>query len=219
MGIPNFTGGMWIGRRRGVNPGGEFRFDGVHYYLKRTNWMHMKSELLALDLYRECGLSVVPHFIVTIAGKPWLASKWVDGLRHVKESPTAAFPFFGASCWLANGDVVNRTANLSVDASGNGVLVDAGASLWFGACGGLKGRRGWDDRVPELQSFRGDEKRPDRREIWEGMTPGDFRDSLRRVANVDMNAVHRRVVRWDFPDDLFHGLAARRETIRRRIQP
>lgn len=148
-----------VGEQRGSVPGGLYEdgATGERWYVKfYADPQQGRSESAALALYRRLGIATPDTAMVTIGGRPALASRWIDGLRAASADQLAAHPdlprLWQGAILAKDWDVVGLSLdNVFIDAGGRLVKLDAGGAFRFRAQGADKV---YDGAIDEVRTLR-----------------------------------------------------------------
>lgn len=200
-GAPNPTRLIKIGEQRGSNPGGLYQDQdtGVKWYIKQPASVEQaRNELLAGKLYELAGVEVPEMHLITMGGKPSLASKIIDGLESVTGAQLAkaagATEAFAVDAWLANWDVVGQGFDNMLLKAGRAIRVDTGGALRFRAQGTPKGSA-FGPTVPEITSLRDGTNRQTAA-VFEKITNGQLATSVERVLRLSEADIRDLVARY-----------------------
>lgn len=196
-GAPSMDNWVQTGGQGGSNPGGKFKDPtGQEWYCKwPSDPEAIKSEVLAAKLYALAGLSAQDCMVVTKAGKPAIATKWVD----IKKAGTAAalakvpgaLEGFAVDAWLGNWDVVGLSLdNLQIGPDGKAHRVDAGGSLEYRAQGEKKP---FGTKVDEIDTLRDAAKNSKAAAVFGGIKESDLIASVAKVAAISDVAIRAMV--------------------------
>ncbi|ECN9265182.1 hypothetical protein ZL58_14195 [Salmonella enterica subsp. enterica serovar Typhimurium] len=176
--LPDVSGWKVVGGQLGSNQGEQLEDEaGQKWYVKYPkDEQHAQSEVLAASLYAAMGMKAQDAQLVFKNGKMGIASRWENGLTQASPSELANAPGtldgFLVDVWLGNRDVIGMGYdNLKLDADGNAVRVDAGASLFYRAQGQKKEFTG--DPV-ELTSMLDSSINPQTASVFSKMTDADY---------------------------------------------
>lgn len=192
--IPDISGWKQVGGQKGSNAGGTFEDEsGQKWYCKfPDDGNHAKSEVLAGELYKACGIKTAETKIISKDGKIGIASKFIDGLKSDKDKVgalTGAKAGFAVDAWLGNWDAVGLGYdNLLSDGKGNAVRIDVGGSLEYRAQGQKKGKD-FGDTIPEVKSMMDPSKNPQTAHVFSGMTESELGDSVRNVLKLSDESI------------------------------
>ena len=219
--VPEISGWKQVGGQKGSNPGGMFEDEsGQKWYCKfPDDEGHAKSEVLAGELYKACGIPVAETKIVSKDGKIGIASKYIDGLKSDKDnvgSLKGARDGFAVDAWLGNWDAVGAGFdNLLSDGKGGAVRIDVGGSLEYRAQGAKKGKD-FGKTVPEIKSMLDASKNAQTAHVFAGMSEKETGDSVRNVLKLTDNSIRNLVHAYgpgdsDAKDALAGKLIARKK--------
>lgn len=180
-----------IGEQKGSNPGGTYQDTetGVKWYIKQPASADIaRNEVLAGKLYELAGLDVPEMHVITLDGKPSIASRIVDGLSKGDSAALAAAPGtaegFAVDAWLANWDVVGMGLDNLLLRGSKAFRVDTGGALRYRAQGTLKGSA-FGDTVTEIDSLRDPSVNRQTQSVFGRMTAQQIEDSVVRVLKID----------------------------------
>ena len=180
--------------------------EGEKFYLKcPPTPKHVQNELLARDLYKLAGLTVLDGEATELDGETCLASRWNDELKGSGTNPKdlkGTREGFAADAWLANWDSVgvgsSKYDNI-LDLDGEAVRVDTGGALLYRGTGSEKGAA-FGLEVTELDGLRDPKLNPVAATVYGDMTLDEIKASAEKVLEIDaddiVKAVHHR-----FPGD------------------
>lgn len=217
-----------IGEQKGSNPGGTYQDTdtGIKWYVKQPASEDIaRNEVLAAKLYELAGIDVPELHLITLNGKPSIASRIVDGLtkgdaRTLAGAPGAA-DGFAVDAWLANWDVVGLSFDNLLMRGGRAFRVDTGGALRYRAQGGLKGSA-FGDSVAELESLRDASLNRQSADVFGRLTAQQIEDSAVAVLRVKDRDIEFLVEEFG-PRDvreraaLAERLIARRDDLARRF--
>lgn len=215
---------MKIGSRKGSNPGGLYQdtTTGTRWYVKRpSNPEQARNEVLSAKLYELAGIEVPDLRLITMDGRPAVASRIIDGLAVGSLAQLAkAADGFAVDAWLANWDVVGLDFDNLLVRDGVPVRVDTGGALRFRARGGLKGSA-FGDEVLEIESLRNAGTNAQAAAVFGRLTPAQLGASVARVLAIEPEDIRRLVDEFGPLDctereQLLATLMARREDLARR---
>lgn len=197
-GAPNPAKLVKIGEQRGSNPGGTYQDTetGQKWYIKQPASAEVaRNEALGAALYRLGGVEVPEIHLITLDGKPSIASKIVDGLEKSTGAKLAktqgARDHFAFDAWLANWDVVGMGYDNMLVLNGRAFRVDTGGALRFRAQGGLKGDA-FGTSVDEIESLR----QPSNKQaasVFAGIPPLQLEASVVRVLEIPEREIRKAV--------------------------
>lgn len=157
---------------------------------------HLRSEMLADDLYRLLGYDVPKGGIVESAGGPMKVTEFLDGgqtLAAWRSGKTAAEIAdmnkqiqrgFVVDALFANHDVAGLSADNIFVVAGKAYRIDNGGALTYRAQGAAK--RTWGPKVTELESMRDPGINGVTAEIYRGITDAEIHRQIRHIqANRD----------------------------------
>ncbi len=184
----NFT---QIGPQKGSNPGGLFQdtTTGKQYYVKWIADDAARNEVLASKLYQAAGVDVPDLYLIDKAGKPGVASTWVEGLTQNKAALTGGKVSAGVNdafvvdAWLGNWDVAGASFDNLLVKAGKATRIDVGGALRYRAQGGIKGEA-WGAKVEELESLRNPNTNPNTAALFKHVTEADLEAGVARVLAV-----------------------------------
>lgn len=192
--LPDVGGWKKVGGQLGSNDGEQLEDEaGQKWYVKYPkDEAHAQSEVLAAALYGALGMKAQDAQLIVKNGKLGIASRWENGLKQVSASELASAPGaldgFLVDAWLGNRDVVGMGYdNLKLDAEGNAVRVDAGASLFYRAQGQKKE---FTENPVEVESMLDKAINPQTASVFGGMTQADF-----MAAAAKLNAISDAKIR------------------------
>lgn len=182
------------------------------------------NEVLAGRLYSLAGIEAPELHLVTIEGKPALASRMVDGIREVGAKELAASQAvregFAVDAWLANWDVAGLNYDNLVLLGNRAMRIDVGGALRYRAVGGLKGSA-FGREVGEIESLR-DGTNAQARAVFGKITKEELEASVEKVLAIP-DADIRALVDRHGPRDaaertlLADTLIARKRDLERRF--
>lgn len=186
--LPQVSGWTKVGGKKGSNEGESLKDEnGQTWYVKYPkDEQHAQCEVLAASLYNVLGLKAQDAQLVMNNGKLGIASRWIDGLKQGSPEQLAAangaLDGFLADVWMGNRDVVGMTYdNLQIDAEGDAVRVDAGASFFYRAQGGKKE---FNADPVELESMLDPAKNSQTHSVFKNMTKADYYAAAARLADL-----------------------------------
>lgn len=186
--LPQVSGWKKVGGQKGSNEGESLQDEnGQKWYVKYPkDQQHAQCEVLAASLYNALGLKSQDAQLVMNNGKLGIASRWIDGLKQGSPDQLAAangaLDGFLADVWMGNRDVVGMSYdNLQIDADGDAVRVDAGASFFYRAQGGKK--EFTSDPV-ELESMLDPAKNSQTHSVFKNMTKADYYAAAARLSEL-----------------------------------
>jgi SPP1 gp7 family putative phage head morphogenesis protein len=213
QGAPNPDKLIKIGEQRGSNPGGTYQDTetGAKWYIKQpASAEAARNEVLGGKLYELAGVEVPEMHIITLDGKPSIASKIVDGLTKGEGGKLSVAPgareAFAVDAWLANWDVVGMGYDNLLLKSGRAFRVDTGGSLRFRAQGGLKGEA-FGTSVDEIDSLRGSAN-PQAKSVFGPMSQAQLEDSVERVLRLSEADIRSTVAKYGPTDAAERALMA-----------
>lgn len=205
-----------IGPQRGSNPGGLYHDTdtGVQWYVKQPASADIAAnEVLAGKLYELAGVEVPELHLITLNGKPSIASRIVDGLKKADASTLAAAPGtaegFAVDAWLANWDVVGLGLDNLLVRGARAVRVDTGGALRYRAQGSLKGSA-FGDVVTELDSLRDASLNRQSAQVFGRLTAKQVEDSVVTVLRIRDGDIERLVEEFGPRDAIERGKLAER---------
>jgi hypothetical protein len=222
----DFAGLMKVGEQKGSNPGALYEAgDGSRWYIKTArDSAQLRSEALALDLYRAAGLDV-PDVVVGRGvdglGSTQIASRFLGDATSDLRERLADEAYrrqlqegFAADAWLGNWDVLGLGLdNVLTTAAGTPIRIEAGGALRFRAQGAAKA---FGDEVGEFDTMREAGRGAGR--AFAGMTPEQLIASAERIRKVTPTKIKALVKRNDLDPALADTLIARRVDILRRVE-
>ncbi|EAB4417320.1 hypothetical protein D7B12_17980 [Salmonella enterica] len=186
--LPSVESWKKVGGQKGSNEGESLEDEnGQKWYVKYPkDEEHAQCEVLAASLYGALGLKAQDAQLVKKNGKLGIASRWIDGLKQGSPDQLAqangALDGFLADVWMANRDVVGMSYdNLQIDADGDAVRVDAGASFFYRAQGEKK-LFGADP--VELTSMLDPSKNHQTHSVFKNMTKADYYAAAAKLADL-----------------------------------
>ena len=186
--LPSVSTWEKVGGKKGSNEGESLKDEnGQVWYVKYPkDEEHAQCEVLAASLYGALGLKSQDAQLVMNNGKLGIASRWIDGLKQGSPeqlaSANGALDGFLADVWMANRDVVGMSYdNLQIDADGDAVRVDAGASFFYRAQGEKK-LFGADP--VELTSMLDPSKNHQTHSVFKNMTKADYFAAAAKLADL-----------------------------------
>ncbi|EGD6457270.1 hypothetical protein IAJ44_004331 [Salmonella enterica] len=186
--LPSVSTWQKVGGKKGSNEGESLKDEnGQVWYVKYPkDEEHAQCEVLAASLYGALGLKSQDAQLVMKDGKLGIASRWIDGLKQGSPeqlaSANGALDGFLADVWMANRDVVGMSYdNLQIDADGDAVRVDAGASFFYRAQGEKK-LFGADP--VELTSMLDPSKNHQTHSVFKNMTKADYYAAAAKLADL-----------------------------------
>ncbi|EDY2030006.1 hypothetical protein GTB64_004448 [Salmonella enterica] len=186
--LPQVSGWEKVGGQKGSNEGESLKDDaGQVWYVKYPkDEQHAQAEVLAAAMYSAMGFKAQDAQLVMKNGKLGIASRWIDGLKQGNAQEIAAakgtLDGFLVDVWLGNRDVIGTGYdNLKIDADGNGVRVDAGASFMYRAQGEKK--EFTNDPV-ELETMLDPAKNSYGHAVFKDMTEADYYAAAARLADM-----------------------------------
>ncbi|EPT1451899.1 hypothetical protein ACVOZ6_003487 [Escherichia coli] len=186
--LPSVAEWKKVGGQKGSNEGESLEDEhGQKWYVKYPkDEEHAQCEVLAASLYSALGLKAQDAQLVMKNGKLGIASRWIDGLKQGSPdqlaSANGALDGFLADVWMANRDVVGQGYdNLQIDADGDAVRVDAGASFFYRAQGEKK-LFGADP--VELTSMLDPSKNHQTHSVFKNMTKADYYAAAAKLADL-----------------------------------
>lgn len=224
---PNPAKLVKIGEQRGSNPGGTYQDTetGAKWYIKQpASIEQVRNEVLAGKLYELAGVETPELHLITLDGKPSIASRIVDGLEKATPAKLAKAPGahegFAVDAWLSNWDVVGLGYDNLLLKAGRAFRVDVGGALRFRAQGGLKGDS-FGTSVEEIDSLR----QPTNRQaasVFGSMSIEDLERSVERVLDIPESEIRALVATWGPTDPketalLADKLIARQRDLARRF--
>lgn len=223
----DFTGLTRVGEQLGGNPGGIFEAgDGSRWYVKAArNPEQLRSEALALDLYRASGLDVPDVVLGEGVGElgqgTQIASRIVEGAepdlrrRLADEAYRAQVQEgFAVDAWLGNRDVLGASLdNILTTVAGTPIRIEAGGALRFRALGEAKD---FGPDVTELDTMRAAGRSAAK--VFGDMTPEQIIASAERVRKVMPTKIKALVKKHGLDPELADTLIARRADILRRAE-
>lgn len=178
-----------IGEQRGSNPGGTYQDTetGLKWYVKQPSSLDAaRNEVLAGKLYELAGVEVPEMHMITLGGRPSIASRIVDDLKKADPPTLAAAPGaaegFAVDAWLANWDVVGLGYDNLLTLGARAFRVDTGGALRYRAQGTLKGGA-FGPKVAELDTLRSDTNRQSQ-SVFGSMTAAQIESSVERVLRI-----------------------------------
>jgi hypothetical protein len=223
----DFTGLTRTGEAMGGNPGGLFEAgDGSRWYVKSArNPEQLRSEALALDLYRAAGIDV-PDVVVgqgldELGTGTQIASRVVEGATADLRRQLANDAYraqlqegFAADAWLGNWDVLGASLdNVLTTVAGAPIRIEAGGALRFRALGESKD---FGPQVTELDTLRVPGRSAAR--AFGDMTPEQLIASAERVRKVTPAKIKALVKKHGLDPELADTLIARRADVLRRAE-
>ncbi|EYT81993.1 type III effector HopAG1 [Streptomyces sp. Tu 6176] len=212
------------GGQQGSNVGGIYSDGNSSYYVKLAQSAdHARNEALAARLYRLAG-TPVPHIhMVTLSGRPAIASRILphasQDLRHRLRSTSyteAVQEHFAADAWLANWDVIGAEYDNIVTVDSRPVRIDLGGALLYQARGNRKGTA-FGSTVQEWNTLRDHQVNPQSSHVFSRMTAHQLLDSAQRVTDVSSREINRAIEElgfsWDTENRLKSVLRQRRDDI------
>lgn len=177
-----------VGGQKGSNEGESLEDEnGQKWYVKYPkDDEHAQVEVLAASLYAALGLKAQDAQLVNKNGKLGIASRWIDGLKSGSPEQLAAAPGaldgFLADVWMGNRDVVGMGYdNLQIDADGDAVRVDAGASFFYRAQGEKKV---FGADPTELVTMLDPKKNHQTHSVFKNMTKADYYAAAAKLADL-----------------------------------
>ena len=152
----NFDNLTRVGEQLGSNRAGIWRDPaGIKYYIKESKSVaHSWNEELAARLYESFGVASGQQRAVfdSSTNTPYLISQIIEDLKPIGEFDDLAIRLprikegFAIDAWLGNYDAIGYNMdNLMLDALGNPIRIDPGASMFYRGTGGLK------DAIPGIK--------------------------------------------------------------------
>jgi phage-related protein (TIGR01555 family) len=229
--IESADGWAKIGPQKGSNPGGTYEAPDGEYYVKTPKTEdHVKNDLLANNLYQWAGVRVPSEKMVTLGGKPSIASKMLGkgmtlgelGKSVPEEVIKEIQAGFAMDAWLANWDAVGTGKDNILVTQGKVYRVDTGGALKYRAQGGPKEFKG---DVPEWDTLRDPTKNPDAASVFKDMTPLQLVSSIDTVLAISDEAINVLTEKFGVPelaDPLITRkgvLKAKQEQLKKQIAP
>jgi SPP1 gp7 family putative phage head morphogenesis protein len=212
-GAPNPAKLIKIGEQRGSNPGGTYQDSetGAKWYIKQPASVEVaRNEVLGGKLYELAGVEVPEMHIITLDGKPSIASRIIDGLEKnvgsMLSKTAGAREGFAVDAWLANWDVVGLANDNMLIKSGRIIRVDTGGALRFRAQGGLKGDA-FGRSVTEMDSLRS-ASNPQAKGVFGPMTERQIEDSVERVLRLPEAEIRAVIAKYGPTDAAERALLA-----------
>ena len=221
------------GGQKGSNPGGTYKdARGIEWYVKTPQTEdHARNEMLANELYRYAGANVPEMKLVTLDGKPAVASRMLpSGMQQLAKFPSsgahAKFAIdaikrdFAADAWLANHDVIGLGRDnilVSPIDPDQVVRIDQGGALRYRAQGQPK--QNFGPKVAEFETMRDPNIAPQAAQIFGPMSDQELLYSINRVLLVPEQDIRDAVAKFGPADPaeaqkLADTLIARQDDLR-----
>lgn len=215
-----------VGGQGGSNPGGLYldQDTGIQWYVKYPdNLEALQNELLAGKLYELAGVNVPELRLITLNGKPALASRIIDGLERTTAANLAktagTMEGFAADAWLANWDVTGLNLDNLLVKGGKAYRIDVGGSLLFRAQGTAKGSA-FGDFVTELETLLDPKKNAQAAKVFGKITPAQLQAGVQRILAISDDQIRALVTAYGPPKQqaaLIKRLIARRNDLAKRF--
>ncbi len=193
---------IFKGSKSGSNPGywGTIKGTDELYYIKYGDEAHIRSELLAGNLYELGGVPSTKKMLVSykVPPKDMFSKETVQYGLATEFMPIKSLPTveqakivregFGLDCWLANWDAL-KDGNV-VMSGGNAARLDVGGSLCYRARGSRKGVA-FGENVNELTTFF--ESYSHSKPYISEMTRDELISSLERVSSISDEAIIKTI--------------------------
>lgn len=190
-----------VGGQKGSNPGAliENPDTGEKFYVKTPKTeSHVKSEVLANQLYSAFGVGAPKVTQVSYKGKPATSSKIIESsgesvLKKMKDDPEFRKEVqrgFAIDALLGNWDVAGASMdNIIVGKDGKPYRIDNGGSLNYRAQGAKKPGGGLSDDPQELYTLRNPSKNYQAAKLFGDMTDDEIKQSVNRLNWVSDDAL------------------------------
>lgn len=190
-----------VGGQKGSNPGAliENPDTGEKFYVKTPKTeSHVKSEVLANQLYSAFGVGAPEVTQVSYKGKPATSSKIIENsgesvLKKMKDDPEFRKEVqkgFAIDALLGNWDVAGASLdNIIVGKDGKPHRIDNGGSLNYRAQGAKKPGGGLSDDPQELYTMRNPSKNYQSAKLFGDMTDDEVKESVNRLNLVSDDAL------------------------------
>jgi hypothetical protein len=190
-----------VGGQKGSNPGAliENPDTGEKFYVKTPKTeSHVKSEVLANQLYSAFGVGAPEVTQVNYKGKPATSSKIIESsgesvLKKMKDDPEFRKEVqkgFAIDALLGNWDVAGASLdNIIVGKDGKPHRIDNGGSLNYRAQGAKKPGGGLSDDPQELYTMRNPSKNYQAAKLFGDMTDDEVKESVNRLSLVSDDAL------------------------------
>lgn len=185
-----------VGGQKGSNPGAliENPDTGEKFYVKTPKTeSHVKSEVLANQLYSAFGVGAPEVTQVSYKGKPATSSKIIESsgesvLKKMKDDPEFRKEVqkgFAIDALLGNWDVAGASLdNIIVGKDGKPHRIDNGGSLNYRAQGAKKPGGGLSDDPQELYTMRNPSKNYQAAKLFGDMTDDEIKVSVSQLVKV-----------------------------------
>lgn len=182
-----------VGSQKGSNPGALLQNPGTgeKFYVKTPKTeSHVKSEVLANQLYAAFGVGAPEVTQVSYKGKPATSSKIIESsgesvLKKMKDDPEFRKEVqrgFAIDALLGNWDVAGASLdNIIVGKDGKPHRIDNGGSLNYRAQGAKKPGGGLSDDPEELYTLRNPSKNYQAAKLFGDMTDDEIQQSVNRL--------------------------------------
>lgn len=205
---------------QGSNPGGLFEDDsGRKWYIKEpTTQRQGHNEVMASRFYRWMGFDAIEYDLLETGA---LAAPWRDGLpdrsevADLRSSPVVQQAFL-PSALLANWDVIGLVADNCLydpETMDEPVFIDFGGTFDTRAMGKPKQYKKYD--IAALEGFRTASINRSATQVFDGMTPDLYSQSIDRIARLTDDDVSEIVSGVPISDGLSRAskILSRREVL------